>query len=164
MRPMTRRSWQPTWRQSTRPWKAWLRVLVDSGFLSEEAVNSIECNEKGEFTAVRVLAAVKQDRHGRRVADLEKKDDPPEPEAGASFQDRMAHRVATKAGRQLYKQRQQTIEPVFGILKEAMGFRRFSLRGQIKARLEWTLVCLAYNLRRLHRVIATRQTALQPAS
>ena len=76
----------------------------------------------------------------------------------------MAHRVATKAGRQLYKQRQQTIEPVFGILKEAMGFRRFSLRGQIKASLEWTLVCLAYNLRRLHRVIATRQTALQPAS
>jgi len=52
---------------------------------------------------------------------------------------------------------------VFGILKEAMGFRRFSLRGQIKASLEWTLVCLAYNLRRLHRVIATRQTALQPA-
>ena len=139
-------------------------VLVDSGFLSEEAVNSIECNEKGESTAVRVLAAVKRDRHGRRVADLEKKDDPPEPEAGASFQDRMAHRVATKAGRQLYKQRQQTIEPVFAILKEAMGFRRFSLRGQIKASLEWTLVCLAYNLRRLHRVIATRQTALQPAS
>ena len=76
MRPMTRRSWQPTWRRSTRPWKAWLRVLVDSGFLSEEAVNSIECNEKGESTAVRVLAAVKRDRHGRRVADLEKKDDP----------------------------------------------------------------------------------------
>ena len=138
-------------------------VLVDSGFLSEEAVNSIECNEKGEATAVRVLAAVKRDRHGRRVADLEKKDDPPEPEAGASFQDRMAHRVATKAGRQLYKQRQQTLEPVFGILKEAMECRRFSLRGQIKANLEWTLVCLAYNLRRLHRVITARQPAIQPA-
>ena len=45
----------------------------------------MECNEKGEAAAVRVLAAVKRDRHGRRVADLEKKDDPPEPEAGASF-------------------------------------------------------------------------------
>ena len=64
-------------------------VLVDSGFLSEEAVNSMECNEKDESTAGRVLAAVKRDRHGRRVADLEKKDDPPvsrgiggEPETG----------------------------------------------------------------------------------
>jgi hypothetical protein len=50
-----------------------------------------------------------------------------------------------------------------GILKEAMGFRRFSLRGQIKANLEWTLVCLAYKLRRLHRVITARQPAIQPA-
>ena len=43
-----------------------------------------------------------------------------------------------------YKLRQQTVEPVFGIIKEARGFRRFSLRGQAKASLEWTLVSLAY--------------------
>ncbi len=48
-----------------------------------------------------------------------------------------------------YKLRQQTVEPVFGIIKEALGFRRFSLRGLEKAALEWTLVTLAYNCKRL---------------
>ena len=51
-----------------------------------------------------LMDAVERDRHGRRVADLEKKEDPPEPEAGARFQDEMAHRAATKAGWQLSKQ------------------------------------------------------------
>ena len=136
-------------------------VLVDNGFYSEEAVRAVEENEQGESTGTRVLAALKRDRHGRRVADLEKKEDPCEPEPEAPFKDHMAHRVATKAGRLLYKQRQQTIEPVFGIIKEAMGFRRFSMRGKIKTALEWTLVCLAYNLRRLHRVGTSMGTASQ---
>ena len=52
----------------------------------------------------------------------------------------------------MYRLRQQTVEPVFGIIKEALGFRRFSLRGVAGVDLEWTLVCLAYNLRRLHRL------------
>lgn len=136
-------------------------VLVDSGFYSEEAVKAVEKDEQGESTGIQVLAAMKRDRHGRRVADLEKKEDPDEPEPGAPFKDHMAHRVATKDGRQQYKQRQQTIEPVFGIIKEAMSFRRFSMRGKIKAALEWTLVCLAYNLRRLHRVGTSLGTSTQ---
>jgi len=49
--------------------------------------------------------------------------------------------------------RKQTVEPVFGIIKEAMGFRRFLLRGLEKVRGEWQLVCLAYNCRRLHRLM-----------
>ena len=52
----------------------------------------------------------------------------------------MRHRTATAAGRALYKLRQQTVEPVFGIIKGAMGFRRFSLRGLQKVSLEWELV------------------------
>jgi hypothetical protein len=83
------------------------------------------------------------------VAQLEKRDDPPAPPPEASFIQQMAHRVATKAGRQRYRQRQQTVEPVFGIIKQALGFRRFSLRGLAQVRLEWTLVTLAYNLKRL---------------
>ena len=47
------------------------------------------------------------------------------------------------------KLRKQTVEPVFGIIKEVMGFRRFSLRGHAKVSLEWTLVCVSYNLKRL---------------
>lgn len=138
-------------------------VLVDSGFYSEEAVKAVEKNEQGESTGICVLAAMKRDRHGRRVADLEKKEDPSEPKPEAPFKDHMIHRVATKEGRLQYKQRQQTIEPVFGIIKEAMGFRRFSMRGQIKAGLEWTLVCLAYNLRRLHRLGTSLGVSTQSA-
>ena len=48
-----------------------------------------------------------------------------------------------------YKKRKQTVEPVFGIIKSAIGFRRFSLRGIGKAATEWTLVALAYNCRRM---------------
>ena len=53
----------------------------------------------------------------------------------------------------MYGRRNHTVEPVFGIIKEAMGFRGFSLRGKEKVSCEWTLVCLAYNLRRLHRMM-----------
>lgn len=71
----------------------------------------------------------------------------------------MAYRVATKAGRERYKLRQQTVEPIFGIIKEAMGFRRFSLRGEGKASLEWTLVTLAYNVKRLFHLRAELRAA-----
>lgn len=71
----------------------------------------------------------------------------------------MRHRTATTAGRALYKLRQQTIEPILGIIKQAMGFRRFSLRGLAKISLEWDLICLAYNLRRLHRLGAALHAA-----
>jgi hypothetical protein len=61
-------------------------------------------------------------------------------------------------GRALYKLRQQTVEPVFGIIKEGLGFRRFSLRGLARVTLEWELVCPASNFKRLHRLGA----ALRP--
>ena len=131
-------------------------VLVDTGFLSEAAVAVIEADEP---TGTRVLAAVKRDHHGRSVRDLEKKSDPPAPPADAPFLERMAHRVGTASGRERYKLRQQTVEPVIGIIKEAMGFRRFSLRGKEKVNTEWTLVCLSYNFRRLFRLNKTSPMA-----
>jgi len=96
------------------------------------------------------LAETQRDvaRAQRYSAALEKRADPPAPEPGASAAEVMAHRLKTKAGRELYALRKQTIEPVFGIIKEAMGFRRFSLRGLANVRTEWTLVTLAYNLKR----------------
>jgi hypothetical protein len=48
--------------------------------------------------------------------------------------------------------RQQTVEPVFGIIRSVLGFRQFLLRGKEKVGLEWKLVCLAYNLKRLHQM------------
>ncbi|NGO40426.1 transposase [Limisphaera ngatamarikiensis] len=64
----------------------------------------------------------------------------------------MRHRLRTRAGKRLYKLRQQTVEPVFGIIKRVMGFGQFRSRGREKVSLEWTLICLAYNLKRLHRL------------
>lgn len=122
-------------------------VLVDNGFYSEEAVKAVESN--GQTV---VYAAVEKNGHHRSVADLEKKAEPLPPGEEASATDIMRHRVSRSEGKAKYKLRQQTVEPVFEIIKEAMGFRRFSLRGLAKVGLEWTLVCLAYNLRRLHRM------------
>ena len=61
----------------------------------------------------------------------------------------MAHRLKTAFGQTPYKWRKQTVEPVFGIIKEVMGFRRFLLRGRAKVNLEWTLVCVSYNRKRM---------------
>ena len=61
----------------------------------------------------------------------------------------MAHRLQTSAGRTLYKLRKQTVEPVFGIIKSVLGFRQFLLRGREKVSLEWLLVCVSYNFKRL---------------
>jgi transposase len=125
-------------------------VLVDSGFYSAAAVAAVEqAASAGGLAGPKVYAATRREGHGRTVAELEVHDDPPPPGPEASAQAQMQHRLATKAGRSLYRQRKQTIEPVFGIIKAALGFRRFSLRGLVKVSTEWTLVTLAYNLKRL---------------
>jgi transposase len=61
----------------------------------------------------------------------------------------MAHRLRTPEGRALYALRKQTPEPVFGIIKSVLGFRQFSLRGLEKVRGEWSLVTMAWNLKRM---------------
>ena len=137
-------------------------ILIDSGFVSESAVTEVETPHEEGTPAPKVIGAVQRKSHHRSVRDLEKKEDPRVPGEEATFTEKMAHRSATKEGREKYKQRQQTIEPVFGIIKEAMGFRRFSLRGQGKAALEWTLVCVSYNLRRLHRLTTIKTQNITP--
>jgi hypothetical protein len=62
---------------------------------------------------------------------------------------KMAHKLKTQKGRKIYALRKQTVEPVFGIIKSVMGFRQFLLRGIEKVTGEWTLVCLAWNLKRM---------------
>ena len=143
-------------------------ILVDSGFYSEAAVKSVEqpdgsavgsqeqARDTSEAVAQRVqvgptvYAAVGRLSHHIKIADLEAHSDPPAPPENASAIDKMNHRVRTSAGKELYRLRKQTVEPVFGIVKAAMGFRQFSVRGLEKVSQEWTLVSLAWNFRRLH--------------
>ncbi len=125
-------------------------VLADSGFYSEAAVRAVEQTPEGRPSGTTVYAALEKREHHRTVSDLEKKEEPAEPVAGAEMSEVMKHRLKTEVGQAKYKLRQQTVEPVFGIIKSVMGFRQFLLRGLEKVGLEWQLVCVAYNLKRLH--------------
>jgi transposase len=128
-------------------------ALADSGYYSDAAVREVEGSGEGsegsEGIGPKVYAAFKRQRHGRSVAQIEVRSDPPAPPPEATTAERMAHRLDTAEGRKLYGLRKQTVEPVFGIIKEVIGFRRFMLRGLEKAGLEWTLVSTSYNLKRL---------------
>ncbi len=126
----------------------------EQSYNTQAAVMVVERTASGQPTGVTVYAAVEKTGHHRSVADLEERVEPAPPPTGASVGEVMRWRLRTAAGRALYRLRQQTVEPVFGIIKEVMGFRRFLLRGLEKVNLEWTLVCLAYNFKRLHRLAA----------
>ena len=81
---------------------------------------------------------------------------PAPPPATASLRVQMAYRLQTEIGHAIYRLRKCTVEPVIGIIKEVLGFRQFSLRGLPAAAGEWCLVCLAFNLKRLHVLLDGR--------
>jgi transposase len=124
-------------------------VLADSGFYSEAMVRAVEQASDGTAGGLTVYAAVEKQAHHKSVADLLPQAEPEPLAENASAQEKMAHRMKTQTGKALYKLRKQTVEPVFGIIKEVLGFRRFLLRGREKVSLEWLLVCVSYNLKRL---------------
>ena len=64
----------------------------------------------------------------------------------------MKEKLASEGGRAIYARRQTSVEPAFGIIKAAIGFRQFLLRGERKVGGEWTLVTLAYNCKRICRL------------
>jgi len=82
--------------------------------------------------------------------------EPTAPPADASPTVQMAYKLQTAIGKAIYGARKYTVEPVVGIIKEVLGFRQFSLRGAGAAAGEWCLVCLAFNLKRLHQLTFSR--------
>mgnify|MGYP003530406401 FL=1 len=117
------------------------QLLADTGFYS--ARNAGACEARG----IDPFIAVKRDEH--HPAPHERFTEPAALAAEATPAQAMAHKLKTNAGRALYALRKQTVEPVFGIIKSVLGFRQFSLRGLKKVTGEWTLVCLAWNLKRM---------------
>ena len=109
------------------------RVLADSGYRSERAFAALE--PQG------VEALVALGREGKDPATIDRERYP----ASA----RMAERLATPQGKAHYRRRKVIPEPVFGWIKHVLGFRQFSLRGLSKVTGEWSLVCLAINMRRM---------------
>lgn len=123
-------------------------ICADTGYFSEAAVLNVENNGSGP----RVYCAVEKHGHHRTVEDLLRKPEPLAPEDGASVKEKMVHRLKTTEGREKYKERKETVEPVFGVIKSVLGFRQFMLRGLDKVNIEWDLVTLAYNLKKLHKL------------
>jgi hypothetical protein len=117
------------------------RLIADTGFASEKNIKACEAAK------IEPMIAVGRDQHHPSWQERHS-EPPPLPKDAAPIQC-MAHRSKTKTGRALYALRKQTVEPVFGIIKSVMGFRQFSLRGLKKVTGEWTLVCLAWNLKRM---------------
>lgn len=78
---------------------------------------------------------------------------PAPPSAQAPLRVQMAYKLQTQIGQAIYRLRKCTVEPVIGILKEVIHFTQFSLRGLVPAAGEWSLVCSAFNLKRLHSLV-----------
>ena len=129
------------WRQQCR--QPPQKVTADAGFFSGAAVR--ECNRRGidlyvpdnnlrhEMTSGKPAGGI-----GRRaIRDPEHL--------------RMREKLRSPAGRKMYQRRQAVVEPVFGILKEQRGMRRFRRRGLEAVNIEWLLVAIAYNIGRLHQ-------------
>lgn len=116
-------------------------LLADTGYFS--AANVALC----AAADIEPLIAIQRDAHHRPL--MERFADDPAPPASTDPIVRMTHRLKTKAGRALYGLRKNTVEPVFGIIKHVMGFRQFSLRGLSNVTAEWSLVALAWNIKRM---------------
>ena len=116
-------------------------VSADAGYYSAKAVEEIST------LGVDPFIAPEQTRHGRVV--------PPAPRGRIpkhlSPRDRMRRKLQTKRGRQRYALRMETVEPVFGQIKQGRGFRQFLLRGLEKVNGEWSLICTRHNLLKLFR-------------
>ena len=116
-------------------------LLADAGYFSEANVDA--CARAG----IDPLIAAGRDAHHPAV-DGRFAPAPPAPEDPTPL-DTMRHRLKTPEGRALYAKRKHTPEPVFGIIKSVLGFRQFSLRGLAGARGEWSLVTMAWNVKRM---------------
>jgi len=119
-------------------------LLADTGYYSEA---NIDLCEHEEITS---YISFGKEQHNQPLEERFKDADPlPEDPTPV---EKMRHRLQTKEGKSIYAERKSTVEPVFGIIKHVMGFRQFMLRGFQKAQGEWNLICIAYNLKRLHTI------------
>lgn len=116
-------------------------VSADSGYFSERNIAYLQSEKIDEYIATGRI------KHGAEQALPTSDTISPE----ASIKEMMAHKLKTDQGRAIYKKRKQIVEPVFGQIKEARGFRRCLLRGLDKVTAEWELICLTHNILKLYR-------------
>ncbi|PYU24514.1 MAG: IS1182 family transposase [Acidobacteria bacterium] len=117
-------------------------VLADSGYCSEENLKYLAKRRMEGFVAT------EKQKHTERTEPCPRGPLPKK----ASRVERMKRKLQTKAGAAIYARRKCMVEPVFGQIKQARGFRQFLLRGLEKVRGEWALVCMTHNLLKFHKI------------
>lgn len=122
-------------------------AALDAGYFSESNIEQMEVRE------IEPYIATGREPHNQSWQVLFARQPAPPPD-DASPKVKMAYKLQTDIGKAIYGLRKSTVEPVIGIVKEALGFRQFSLRGLVAVAGEWCLVCLAFNLKRLHVLCA----------
>jgi len=128
------------------------RALADSGYANPGAIEEVEAGGIDLYVSVG-----REDGNYERTYDYRPdsvRQKPPKKVTDKRLL-AMQAKLSTEEGKKIYRKRQQTAEPPFGIIKAAMGFRQFLLRGHKKVQGEWELVCLAYNVKRLWNAQAT---------
>jgi transposase len=118
-------------------------VAMDNGYFSE--TNIRDCENLGIEP---YIATGREAHHLDWHTFFQQQSEPPADQASPIV--KMAYKLQTEIGRAIYRLRKCTVEPIIGIIKEILGFRQFSLRGLAAAAGEWGLVCLAFNLKRMH--------------
>jgi transposase len=120
-------------------------ILADNGYCSEQNLERLESADELERRIEGFIATGKQ-KHGEHRLPAKRGPLP----KGATRVDRMKRKLKTKVGKAVYAARKCVVEPVFGQIKQARGFRQFLLRGKEKVKGEWALLCLTHNILRLH--------------
>lgn len=119
-------------------------VLADGGYVNADSM------ERVQKRGIEAYVAISDEEQNVRRYDYR----PPRERKLKVVKDprliAMREKLRTEEGRRIYAKRAQTVETVFGIIKAPLGFRQFLLRGLSKVRIEWDLVCLAYNMKRLY--------------
>jgi transposase len=118
-------------------------AALDAGYFSQTNVEGLQARQIDPY-----IATGREPHHVTWQSLVQPLADPPSPDAPLAVH--MAYKLQTDIGQRIYALRKSTVEPVIGIIKEVMGFRQFSLRGLVKAAGEWSLVCLAFNFKRMH--------------
>ena len=139
-------------------------VLADNGYLNEAQVRALEGD--GEEPKMNVLVSVHAEaKQLRRKHDFRPKPgaEKPPPKISSEFVLEMKEKMEQDASREKYRLRKQSVEPVFGTIKKWLGFTQFSLRGHENVDGEWKLVTLAFNLKRMCKMLNTQNQAPSPA-
>ena len=122
-------------------------VLADSGYCSEKNLEQLDASGEPEKRIIGYVATERQ-KHGEYRIPCPRGPLP----KNATRVDRMKRKLQTKAGKSVYAARKTIVEPVFGQIKHARGFRQFLMRGIDKVRGEWALVCLTHNILKIYRL------------